>query len=390
MFDAPNMWGPWTTVQFTDHWCSGHFGTGEDEGIRFTSKWMLNGGATLWAAYSAAAPADALGLVTATLYQDGPAPRNSAGVSALFGLGPDDGDGGHMSGLQITTPNKAVSVTALSVFLATAIDPVNNQFQVAIYTDSAGKPSARVASSPSFTAVEGWNNVPLTAALNANTKYWLLYNTNTSATSGLNELSNAAIAGASNFFFTAQTFGTWPATISGGTTFAGRSAMYASYNDATSGTLGNNWTANLARDDGDNNHASGSLITVGSQAIHASSLSVFLDAAIDAAPNDKFQVAIYTDAGGHPGSPVVTSATLSARPGWNTVALSANLTANTKYWLAYNTNATKSGFNELYNAGKTGFSSFFTTQPVAFGTWPTTMPAGTTWAGASAMYINFP
>ena len=76
---------------------------------------------------------------------------------------------------------------------ATAIDVApHNLLQVAIYTDNAGKPGTKVVASDSQTAVEGWNTVALTTTLAANTKYWLLYNTNASSHE-LNELDNTAL-----------------------------------------------------------------------------------------------------------------------------------------------------------------------------------------------------
>jgi hypothetical protein len=390
LFDAPNMWGPWTTVEYTSQWCKGHFGTGEDEGVRFTSKWMSNGGQTLFAGYSSGtipSGSDQLNLVTANLHLNTPPPASTLGVSQLSGLGPDSGDNNTMSGTQITTGSLALPVSSLSVYLATAIDSApNNQIEVAIYTDSAGKPGTKVVASGSTAAVEGWNTIALTTTLAANTKYWLLYNTNASI-KDLNEIDNGALTGFTSYF-AAQTFGTWPTTAPTGSTWGGAAAMYVTYSAGTSGTVGVNSPAGLAPDSGDNNTISGMQVTTGGQATHASSLSVFVGSPIDAAPHDQFQVAIYTDASGHPGAPVTTSASQGLVAGWNTVALSANLAANTKYWLLYNTNATSANLNEIDNNLKTGFTSFFGAQ--TFGTWPSSIAGGTVWGGAAAMVLNFP
>jgi hypothetical protein len=52
VFDAPEPWGPWTTVYYTEHW--GKMGTG-GEGLvcSFPQKWMADGGRTLWCIFSA-------------------------------------------------------------------------------------------------------------------------------------------------------------------------------------------------------------------------------------------------------------------------------------------------------------------------------------------------
>lgn len=52
VFDAPEPWGPWTTVYYTEHW--GKMGTG-GEGLvcSFPQKWMADGGRMLWCIFSA-------------------------------------------------------------------------------------------------------------------------------------------------------------------------------------------------------------------------------------------------------------------------------------------------------------------------------------------------
>ena len=51
VFDAPNPWGPWTTIAYYEHW--GDLG-GEGEGLScgFPQKWMSADGLTLWAVFS--------------------------------------------------------------------------------------------------------------------------------------------------------------------------------------------------------------------------------------------------------------------------------------------------------------------------------------------------
>ncbi len=51
VFDAPNPWGPWTTIAYYEHW--GHMGA-EGEGLTcgFPQKWMSADGLTLWSIFS--------------------------------------------------------------------------------------------------------------------------------------------------------------------------------------------------------------------------------------------------------------------------------------------------------------------------------------------------
>jgi len=48
VFDAPEPWGPWTTVYYDDHW------SGKDRTYhhKFPTKWMSRGGRTLWLLFS--------------------------------------------------------------------------------------------------------------------------------------------------------------------------------------------------------------------------------------------------------------------------------------------------------------------------------------------------
>jgi len=51
VFDAPNPWGPWTTVAYYEHW--GDMGVaGEGLSCQFPQKWMSGDGLTLWSVFS--------------------------------------------------------------------------------------------------------------------------------------------------------------------------------------------------------------------------------------------------------------------------------------------------------------------------------------------------
>jgi hypothetical protein len=71
IYDAPQPWGPWTTVYATHTWgpSGSPFGTGESLGISYPEAWMSGDGKTLWAAFSSTPGpvGDALNLMSATL-----------------------------------------------------------------------------------------------------------------------------------------------------------------------------------------------------------------------------------------------------------------------------------------------------------------------------------
>lgn len=72
---------------------------------------------------------------------------------------------------------------------------------------------------------------------------------------------------------------------------------------------------------------------------------------------------------------------------WNTVPINATVSANTYYWLAYNTNGSNGNSNNLrYDSG--GLEAWIT--PESFGTWPHTFgtPSGTEAVNLS-IYTDF-
>ncbi len=65
IFDAPEPWGPWTTVAYDEDW--GRFGRGEALNYVFPTKWMSADGTTLWMVFSSVGELDAFHLLKATL-----------------------------------------------------------------------------------------------------------------------------------------------------------------------------------------------------------------------------------------------------------------------------------------------------------------------------------
>ncbi len=109
------------------------------------------------------------------------------------------------------------------------------------------------------------------------------------------------------------------------------------------------------------------------------SISVYVSSPISTSPNNQFQVAIYANNSGTPGSLIAQSqsGTLTGNT-WNTLPVTATLQSGTDYWLAYNTNAANSSSNNTtYDTGSSGQTTW---RAQTFGTWPN--PFGTP-AGSS-------
>jgi hypothetical protein len=166
---------------------------------------------------------------------------------------------------------------------------------------------------------------------------------------------------------------------------AGALAMHAAPARATV-LLGN--TAIGTADSADRNGLNGSRVVVGSTPVVLSAMSVYVGA-VDAAPNDRYQLAIYADAAGVPGSLVIASApgTLTANA-WNTLAVATTLQAHTAYWLVYNTNARTDALNDMYYTAAALGRGAFSNADVAFGTWPASFGAATITAAAYALYAT--
>jgi hypothetical protein len=83
---------------------------------------------------------------------------------------------------------------------------------------------------------------------------------------------------------------------------------------------------------------SGSQITVGAKDLRTTTMSVYVGSVDSRLTNRAYQVAIYTDVNGQPGTFVASSAMGSLTPyAWNTPAISATLQARASYWLMFNT-----------------------------------------------------
>ena len=142
-------------------------------------------------------------------------------------------------------------------------------------------------------------------------------------------------------------------------------------------------------DTGDAGYMNGSTFTTGATGGTAQSMSVFVGN-VDSGSHNQYQLAIYSDNNGKPGTLVAHSATGTLTPlSWNTLTISATLQPNTTYWLMYNTNASTATnyLNNLYfDPGAQGEAAW---AKHAFGSWPTTFPTPTFDTTQFSMYITY-
>ncbi|WP_159401045.1 Ig-like domain-containing protein [Streptomyces sp. NRRL B-24484] len=189
--------------------------------MRFRRRLACLVAAVLAGAVLAAAPAGAAG--TATL-----------GTTAV-GSATDSGDSNYMNTSRFVTGANGGALNSISVHVGAVGAAPNNQYQVAVYADAAGKPGALVASSASGTlAANAWNTLPLTGTLAANTAYWLAYNSNGSS-AAVNNLHYSS-GGTSGYSTGGAPFGTWPAAFGASSTMSATFSIYATYTPDGGGT----------------------------------------------------------------------------------------------------------------------------------------------------------
>lgn len=72
LFEAPQPWGPWSTVAYYDNWGNlGPESQGDYLGLVLPTKWIADGGRTLWAIFSGPGEYDSFNFVRATLSVSG-------------------------------------------------------------------------------------------------------------------------------------------------------------------------------------------------------------------------------------------------------------------------------------------------------------------------------
>ena len=127
---------------------------------------------------------------------------------------------------------------------------------------------------------------------------------------------------------------------------------------------------------GDSGWLDGSRFTTPAAPSQIAEVVVFVGA-IDVANQRAYQVGVYTDVNGEPGTLVAVTApgTLVVSNTWNHLAVAPGairLNPSTPYWLIYNTNGTTATVNNLrYTFGPCCDRGVRSVRAVPYGTWPT-------------------
>jgi len=101
---------------------------------------------------------------------------------------------------------------------------------MAIYTDNGGRPGTLIANTTTGTLVaNAWNTLPITATLQPNTSYWLMYNTNGRTSTVNNMHYNDGSLGQGGYSAANVNFGTWPATFPTSTLTTAIYSLYATF-----------------------------------------------------------------------------------------------------------------------------------------------------------------
>jgi len=209
-------------------------------------------------------------------------------------------------------------------------------------------------------------------------KYWLAYNTN--GTTGTQNNLRYGPGSTSQTQFEVATYGTWPGSWTG-TVDNVQNSMYA--NIVTGGTLGVT-TDGGSTDTGDNNTMSATKVVAPATGT-ISTLYTLVGPAIDASPNNKGQMAIYSG-GSSPTTLLASSssATLVASS-WIAFPISpVTVTSGQTYWLVYNNNGTVSADNGYRHGTGSAGQSISVAQ--TYGAWPGTWSGGVLSTDLSSMY----
>ncbi len=142
----------------------------------------------------------------------------------------DPGDAQNMNGSRFVMGSTAGKTTSMTVLVGNVDSSPNNSYQMAIYSDVNGAPGNLVAQTGTGTLkANSWNTLPITATLNANTAYWLMYNTNGTSF----ELNNMYVTNvtSSQGAWAGQSFGAWPSSFPQANIWAGEFSIFASYSN---------------------------------------------------------------------------------------------------------------------------------------------------------------
>ena len=81
VFEAPDPWGPWATVDYEDDWGGLNETAGPGNGLQFPAKWISDDGRTLWAVFSGVGTFDSFNLAALKLSTSNSIPQITAPAS---------------------------------------------------------------------------------------------------------------------------------------------------------------------------------------------------------------------------------------------------------------------------------------------------------------------
>ena len=180
---------------------------------------------------------------------ESPANSYSFGYNSVGSNGQDSGYNAIITGQKFTA-SSTTTLHSISVYIGSNVEATKNSYQVALYSDASGSPSALIASSSVGTlTANSWNSMAITASVTSGTTYWLVYDTNVDAGQGTaNGMTYTSPSSGNTHFYAGWTFGTtgagttngFPNTISSATIVNNLvESMYASASAGPAITVSN-------------------------------------------------------------------------------------------------------------------------------------------------------
>lgn len=146
--------------------------------------------------------------------------------SQVIGASTDTCDSNYINGSRFGSGSGG-SLTSMSVFVRAVSPSPNDQFQMAVYSDAAGRPGNLIASTATGRLKpNAWNRLAISTRLAANTNYWLMYNAN-GVGCAMDDMTYSS--GGMGGYSGPVSFGSWPATIKSASTGAWTFAIFGTY-----------------------------------------------------------------------------------------------------------------------------------------------------------------
>jgi hypothetical protein len=282
---------------------------------------------------------------------------NSTLGYTTIGSNTDSDDSNTMNATKFTVGAHDITTTYMSVYVGSIASSPNNKYQVAIYTDNNGNPNTKVASSAEATlTANSWNTVALTANLNANSTYWLAYNTNGSSSSVNNMKYDSGTTSQSRY--ASQTYGTWPSSFGSSNGENIKYSIYLIYVDTQAPTptpASHNHIQ--SKIDKSNNYVSSKSVTLDSSVASANLVVV----AVSAYSNGTANVSSVTDNKGNTYTKAVAEPSTASGHDHVSIWYAKNVTGGSSFTVTANA---PSGNNEYLTVAAHEYSGASTTVPL--------------------------